>query len=255
MLPLITTNPKSLPISQATVTADWAAVRNWLNGAGQFERAKLFCQVMAGFELLALKKVHGIKVGGDQKSGSNCNDCNSISWEEILHRETGMAQRTSYYFMQMAKAAAPRLKKLPILNDFDPGAQPLSQLPAPQKEALETAVKKLTDGQTQKEFGESLGLWKVPQGSGATGRKPGEGGRKKLSLAEQAELLKVQAAQDWEDLAKYLSVYVHKFTVLPDLDVNAQIALLERALTARKTWLNQPLNNRQPKLIAEILNH
>jgi hypothetical protein len=233
----------------------WDGARKWITAATRFEQCKLFCQVMLGFELMALRKTHGIEPGGDRKSASfkaNSHDGNLIAWEDVLVRETGLAQSTAYRFMDMAKAAAPRLKKLAALKDFVPGAQPIAALPAPQQEALETAVKKLTDGHTQKEFGESLGLWKKPQGSGATGRKPGEGGRKKLSLSEQAELLKLQAIEDWKALEKSHTAYRHKFTVLTDLEVTAQIAALEKALTARKTWLKQPLNARDPKAIEAL---
>ena len=41
-------------------------------------------------------------------------------------------------------------------------------------------------------------------------------------------------------------------TILPDADVLAQIARLEQALKARKAWLKQPINQRDPKAIAAM---
>jgi hypothetical protein len=208
--------------------------------------------VMVGFELAALQKAHGIHNGGVHGSLSHDGKVKD-DWETILKKETGLSQSTAYRFMSMAKAAAPRLKKFPALKNFDLFAKPLSMLPAPQREAMEHAVKKITDGKTQAEFGEQLGLWKKPQGSGATGRAPGEGGEKKrLSIAEMAAAHREMAAVQWLALEKMLGSYRDKFLVLTDHAVAAQIAVLEPGLNARKAWLKQPLNKREPKVIAEL---
>ncbi len=243
----VTLNPQPSTVTSGT----WDSARHWLNYAGQFERCKLYCQVMLGFELVALKKQRGVTHGNNQHTGRT--DQNDLStWDEIVERELGLKHGNSIRFEAMAKAAAPRLKKFPGLKDFDPITKPIDQLPAPQKAALEKGLHKMTDGQTQKEFGEQLGLWKKPQGSGALGRKPGEGGRKKLSLQQQAELLKAAAADDWQQIDNRLSVYKDKFTCLTDTDVVAQIAMLDKALKARNEWLKQPANKRNPKTIEQL---
>ena len=236
--------------SPVIVTATWDGARHWLNAAGMFEQGKLFSQVMVGFELAALQKTHGI-VNGSKAHLSQ--DGKGDDWETILKKETGLSQSTAYRFMSMAKAAAPRLKKFPALKNFDLFAKPLSLMPAPQREAMENAVKKITDGKTQAEFGEQLGLWKKPHGSGATGRAPGEGGeKKKFSIAEMAAAHQEMAAVQWFALEKMLGSYRDKFLVLTDHAVEAQMAALEQALNARKAWLKQPQNKREPKVIAEL---
>jgi len=258
---------KSESKSPVVIAGTWDGARHWLDTAKMFEQGKLFAQVMAGFELLALQKAAGVKHGGDRSSSQNGNL--KPDFETILKKETGLSQSTAYRFMSMAKAAAPRLKKLPALRGFDPTANALASLTAPQAAAMATAVRKLTDGKTQQEFGEQLGLWKKPQGSGATGRplltasgpqgeddqegdtEPVEEG-KKLTLAQEAELRKQQAAQNWAALDKGLTAYADKFILLPDTDVEAQIAGLEQALKARREWLKNPVGKRDAKAVADL---
>ena len=250
-----------------TVTGTWDGVRHWLDTARMFEQGKLFAQVMTGFELMELQKNNGIQNGSKAHLSQNGKG----DWESILKKEAGLAQSTAYRFMSMAKAAAPRLKKLPLLKDFDPMAKPLSTLSAPQREAMATAVKKLTDGKTQAEFGEALGLWKKPPGAGVTGRKPtalppgesageaGEAGeaetaepKKKLTLTEETALRREQAELDWHGIARGLAAYKDKFLLLTDADITAQIATLEQALNARKAWLKEPVTKRDALAISRL---
>ena len=250
------TNPAN-PAARVTITATWNGVRHWLNAANLFEQGKLFAQVMTGFELLALKKACGVMPGNNQHTArfsqigksSSAGSSAANDWEIILQQEAGMGQSTAYRYMEMARAAAPRLKKLPALNSFDPFTQPMSQLPAPQREAMETAVRKLTDGKTQTDFFEDL----YKTGGRGPGREPGcDNGRTKLSLSEAAALRRTQADADWRALARMLAAYRDKFVLLADDDIIAQTAALEQALNPRKAWLKQPLNQRQPRAIEEF---
>jgi hypothetical protein len=247
----LTTTDRQSPVH---ITPTWDAARSWLEGAKRMEQGKLFCQVMFGFTLQALHKEHGIKHGGERGASSHDGNLVGDKWEDIVSKETGLGLSTAYRYVDMAKAALPRLRKLPALKNFDPATQPICALSSGQHHALEVAVKKITNGQTQKEFGESLGLWKKIQGSGAKGRKPGEGGRKKLSLGEQAELLLLQATEDWKSIDLKLGVYGVKFMVpgISDTDIAAQVARLESAISARKTWLKQPHNQRDKKFREQI---
>jgi len=238
------------PSTPAQITGTWDGARQWISAAGLFEQGKLFCQVMAGFELMELHKNHGITNG----SKAHLSHDGKGAWDEILAKETNLSSSTAYRFMDMAKAAAPRLKKIVALRGFDPLNKPMALLTAPQKEALQAGVRKLTDNKTQKDFGEDLGLWKKHQGAGATGRAPGEGGSRKLSISERAELLKVQAVEDWAEMADMFKVYCGKFTVLSDTSVEAQIAVLERHLTARRAWLKQPKTNRVASAIEHLFD-
>jgi hypothetical protein len=251
------------PSTPAQITGTWDGARQWISSAGLFEQGKLFCQVMAGFELVELHKRHGVvngsnqhqmRVSQDGKTSGIRGSGEKLNWDEVLAKETNLSSSTAYRFMDMAKAAAPRLKKIVALRGFDPLNKPMALLTAPQKQALQAGVRKLTDGKTQRDFCEDQGLWKKPQGSGATGRAPGEGGSRKLSLGERAELLKVQAVEDWAETADMLKVYRGKFTVLSDTSVEAQIAVLEKHLTARRAWLKQPKTNRVALAIEHLFD-
>ena len=246
--------------SPVSVKGTWDGVRYWLNAAKAFEQGKLFSQVMVGFELLALHKAFGISQGKrsdlvphhfPHAGGSDANSDSSTadSWEELCKREAGIGDSTGYRYMDMAKTATPRLKQLPGLKNFNPFKRSLSKLKPAMREELQSAVKKLTDGKSQGEFFDDL----YKQKSGGTGREPGcDGTKKKLTLSEEAALRQQEAAQDWTACDRQLWAYKDKFTVLTDTDVTAQIARLEQALNARNAWLKQPLNDRQPKLIADM---
>ena len=232
--------------SAVTVTATWDGVRHWQHAAKMFEQGKLFSQVMIGFELLALHKANGISQG---KRSDLSHVGTSEDWDSILEEEAGLSRSTAYRYMDMAKAAAPRLKKLPALKNFDPFATSLAKLGEPQRAALTSAVKKLTDGKSQADFFNEL----YKQGGAGTGREAGcENNKKKLTLAEELALRKQCAGLDWNALALGFAAYKDKFLLLTDHEVEAQIAILDLQLTARKAWLKQPANNRQPAVISDL---
>jgi hypothetical protein len=232
--------------SPVQITSTWDGVRYWRNAAQMFEEGKLFCNVMTGLELLSLYKANGIQRGGDR---ANPQPAGLLTWEEICKKEAGISDDTARRYMDMAKVAAPRLKKLPALKNFDPFNTPFAKLAGPQREALTNAVKKLTDGKSQADFFDTL----YKTGGKGTGRAPGcDNPRKNLSLSEEAALRKELAVGDWVAIWKILSAYQDKFLMLADHDVEAQVAVLEKHLAARRAWLKQPLNRRDPKAITEI---
>lgn len=241
---LSTTN--QLPI---TVKGTWESARQWHSAAGQFEQCKLYCQVMLGFELLALQKEHA-QQGKRTDLGATIPHDGKKLFTDLIEQEMQFGCSSAYRFMDMAKAAASRLKKLPELRDFNPIGVPLIDWTPPQREALQSGVRKLTDGQTQKEFAEQLGLWKVPQGQNGGNANPVP--RRKLTLTEQAEALRKQAAEDWLVISNMLETYAAKFCALPDEDIDAQIAVIDQASTARKTWLRQPKTARDPQAIGRL---
>src|ERR1043166_4891709 len=193
-------------------SASWDTVRRWISNVAMFENCKLFCQVIVGFELMALRKEYGITHGGARKSSQRIS---GLTWPEILKKESGLSESTAYSLIQMARAAMPRRKKHPVLQTFIPGETPLSALPSPQKNALEQVVKKLTDNMTQTDYFERMGIWKNFNHREGLGRRPGEGGKRRLSLHEQKQLLVQQADQHWfhpqEGLAASLIIYGIKF--------------------------------------------
>ena len=235
------------------ITGTWNGARQWMSAASLMEQGKLFCQVMVGFELIELHKKHGVTHGDNQHDGRTSHDGKS-TWDEILQSETGMSTSTAYRFMDMAKAAAPRLKKLPELRQFDPLAKPLALLTAPQKEALTTGVRKLTDGKTQKEFGEQLGLWKKPPGNpDATG-----GEARKLTTAEQSDKARDKALKDSGRMGLAIKESNANFFLLTDtndLELDAQIAVLEFAIKLRKLWSRTPKAKRDAKVIESMIQH
>lgn len=235
---------KSEVKSPVAITATWDGVRHWLNAAKLFEQGKLFSQVMTGFELLALHKANNIQRGGDRANPQNGA---LLTWEEILVKETGLADSTARRYMDMAKAATPRLKKLPALKNFDPFSTPMAQLAAPQREAMETAVKKLTDGRTQTDFFEEL----YKTGGGNADAKGGKS--RKLSAEEQAEKLKAMALADSGQIGVLLTSSNANFFLLEDLEVNAQIAELDFALKLRRAWLATPKDKRDAKTVSKAI--
>ena len=215
------------------VAGSWEGARRWRDAARKLEEGKLFAQVMLGFELLTLKSLHS-----QQGKRSDLASGGTRTWKELLENELGLSEETTRRLTLMAEAAKPKLKKLPALASFDPSTTSVSALPADVQEALSGVVRKITDGQTQTEFMEELGLVKSRGNKG--GRGKGSGGSKSLSLAEQSELMTELARKDWRELEKgLLADYQDKFLLLPDPEIEGQIGALEKALAARRAWLRQ----------------
>ena len=234
-------------------TGTWDGARHWLTSGQRCEQLKLFCQVMLGFELIALHKSHGVTHGDNQHDGRISHDGIS-TWDDIMLKETGLSHSGGYRFMDMARNAAPRLKKIPALKNFDPAAQSIAALPAAIGTALEKAVKKLTDGHTQKEFGEMLGLWKKP--SGNPNAKGSGQLAKKLTTEEEARLLREMAMTDSGAMGKSIIASNRNFFLLTevnDLEVDAQVAVLEHAFKLRRAWLAMPKSKRDPAALEPIL--
>lgn len=245
-------SPRGCPLA---ITGTWEGARAWLSYARKFEECKLWSQVMLGFELLELHRKMNVKRGGDRRSVTAQIKPNNLglNWEDTCRKEADLSDTAAGYVMKMAQAAAPRLRKMIGAKDLDLINTPISELPEVQRTLLSDAVKKITDGKTQMDFGIEFGVYKKPQGSGAKGRKPGEGGKRKLTLEEQAALMRQMAVEDWFSLDQGLAGYRVLFTVLPDEDVMAQMARLEQALVARRAWLKQSRTARDVKAIEELL--
>lgn len=231
------------------ITATWDGVRHWINAAKMFEQGKLFSQVMTGFELLALHKANGISQGKRTDLSTNLPH-DAGSWSEIVKKEAGISDDTARRYMDMAKAAAPRLKKLPALKNFDPFTNNIAQLPEPQREALSSAVKKLTDGKSQADFFNEL--YKQPSGN----PNPKDGGdRTPKTTAQQAEAAYNIAMENSGWMGKAVTASNKDFFLTAkesDLEVDAQIDVIEFALKIRKKYRNTPRANREA-VVTEIL--
>lgn len=132
---------------------------HWLNAMRGFEECKLYCQVMFGLELIPLWKA-AVKNGGDRVSSSFQNLETALPTREEIVKATGLSESLLYEIMRTAREAAPRLRKLPLLKDFDPTIHPICELTPPQREAVSSAVKKLTNGKTQVQLQLELGIYK-----------------------------------------------------------------------------------------------
>lgn len=179
---LVTTTPLAFPAESNT----WDAVRYWVGTSARFAQASLACQVMAGFALRELHAASKIKPGnpnpetgrGNQLPNDSVIDHGGKSWPEIVKAEAGISDDTARNWMAMADKLKSKWKKLPIKDRLSAlmTVAP-SQWQETDAKLISDAVHKATDGRTQLEFMWELGIAKKPQGSGARGRKPGEGGR------------------------------------------------------------------------------
>lgn len=182
---------------------DWDLAKKFTRGAEQFERCKVACQLLAGLELIGLYKKYGIKRGGDRRSNPNHL---GLKWEDLVKKQLGISDETARNWMGMAKAAAPRLKKIGGFKDL-----PLLELaphawPENQQQLLEKAVHKITDGKTQLEFMFELGIAKKPHGhrlvDGSLDRKyhsTRADGSPRAERRSQVELKQEEVREEWDN--------------------------------------------------------
>ncbi len=152
------------------VLGTWEAARSWLGYAKQFEQCKLFAQTMLGFELLEQQRKNGVKHGNNQKASTSQL---GKPWEELLEEELKIPKSSAYRFMEMAKKAAPKLRRMIGIKGLDLLNTPISKLPMVQQHMLTDAVKKLTDGKTQLELGIELGMYRAAKAGANPGDKRG----------------------------------------------------------------------------------
>jgi hypothetical protein len=269
----------------------WALVRRYVELEARFERARLACQVMIGFELLELRKFYGITPGRPRlqpvldaensnetgvynsaasaelsekarkqglSSGSNCisaegdKNFSEGQWPRILQAEAGLKERTAEIYMNLARACRPRLKRLHgtdrlrALLDLSP-----SQWTAEDTELVDAAVRKLTNGRTQMEFMCELGLVCLPPGYRARGTYHPR--HEPSSVEEELRVAREIARNDWRQIDRLLDLYGGKFLLLQDDEVQAQCAILETLLQARRKWLAEPAARRRPVSVDEAL--
>ena len=178
-LTVLPTAPETIDIEPAAPAVDgWQKVRRYAEHAALFQRASLACQIMAGFELIALRdatkrqgKRSDTSSGSRKKLAANTSGSRNNSGEGFLaevQKLGGISQSTAYEWMEMAKVAKPRLAKgdldLAVILEKNPGA-----LSPAEQELLKKAVHKISDGRKQMEFLLECGAIKAPQGSAAKG--------------------------------------------------------------------------------------
>jgi hypothetical protein len=225
--------------------------KEYLFLAANFERSKLFAQVLAGVELLALHKASGVK-RGIKKDGEQPK-----AWEATLD-EIGLSRTTAFRLMEMATAAIPRIKKNPDLAKLDLSAISIASLPAPQAKALETTVRGITENRTQADFCNDLGIYNKGAKPKAAASKPSSPKKGDVATSIQAAAQRAadEAESNWFELVQTnLFDYAAAFTVLTDAQVSAQIRALQIALKRRQAWLDTPTDKRNTGLIEDEFRH
>lgn len=161
------------------VPPSWDRARSILSGIKLTIRLSLAGQVMLGAELQELKKSLGfVGSGGNRRSSPQVADFNS--WADLVKAELEISVDTADRMIESWEAAKLKLKKLggaPALIGIL--ECPPADLNAVQRQTLEAAVAKVTDGETQKALLEELRLVKRHDTSGIGGdtsqhRKPTE---------------------------------------------------------------------------------
>lgn len=246
---------------QTNAPASWGQVKYWAQTAAKGAMVMTAAAVMAGFTLIDLrKKMAAQGKRNDLDDTTSPHDVAKLSadkcgWQHNIKQYAGVSDETARRWMISAEGVRARWKKNPPQERLrELMRMPVSDWNEADTELVFKSLAKAIDGATMVEFMRELGLAKKPQGAGATGRLPEcDNSKKKLSLSEEAALRKTQALEDWVVNWKQLTAYGEKFILLTDDQITAQCATLEQALKARKEWLKQPANKRNPKAIAEMV--
>ena len=239
--------PASLPSTDLEVTGDWVRVRRYTEAARQFGRAQVACQVLAGLELIELRKQNKIRPG-------RTTDPMAPQWADLVAEHAGISDDTARNWIRMAEGVRPRLKKLPGVGALfrELLEVPLHQLTVEQHHLLEEAVHKATDGMTQIEFLRELGIAKQPAGHGATGGDRGGRRPPKSLVPPTEEAMQAVARADWVQIETVLDASRANFCLLNDFEVEAQIATFELHVKARRQWLRVAKKDRTPETYAAV---
>lgn len=237
--------PADVP-NDLVIAGEWDRVRQYAQAAREFGRAQVACQVMAGLELLELRKRHRVTTGKHVNEGP--------SWPDLVAEHAGISDDSARRWIAMAEGVRPRLKKLPGVGALfrELLERPLHELTVEQHHLLEQAVHKATDGMTQIEFLRELGIAKLPPGHGVKGGARGGGRPPKSLVPPSEEEMQAAARSDWGQLYAILDASRASFAILNDFEVDAQIATLELHVKARKAWLRVPKKDRTQPLLQQI---
>lgn len=241
--------PSSLPSPSfdLEVTGDWVRVRRYSEAARQFGRAQVACQVLAGLELIELRKQNRVRAGRPA-------DATAPQWPDLVAEHAGISDDTARNWIRMAEGVRPRLKKLAGVGAMfrELLEVPLHQLSVEQHHLLEQAVHKATDGMTQIEFLRELGIAKQPAGHGATGGDRGGRRPPKSLVPPTEEAMQAVARADWVQIETVLDASRANFALLNDFEVEAQIAVFELHIRARRAWLRVPKKDRNPETFGAV---
>lgn len=156
------------------VPPSWDRARQLLAGIKLYLRISLAGQVMLGAELQQLKRELGFTGSGRRPQASQ-----QKTWAQHVKDELDLSADTADRMIGSWEAAKAKLKKLggqPALLAIM--ETPPATLTAVQRQTLEAAVAKVTDGETQKSLLEELKLVKLHDTSGIGGDTSAHRGKK-----------------------------------------------------------------------------
>lgn len=239
--------PAAVAAGELDIEGDWGRVRRYSEAARQFGRAQVACQVLAGLELIELRKQNRVRAGRHVADGAP-------TFADLVAEHAGISHDTAHRWIAMAEGVRPRLKKLPGVGALfrELLEVPLHRLSVEQHHLLEQAVHKATDGMTQIEFLRELGIAKQPAGHGATGGDRGGRRPPKSLVPPSEEAMQAVARADWVQLETVLDASRANFCLLNDFEVEAQIAVFELHVKARRAWLRVPKKDRTPETYAAV---
>ena len=250
---------KLIQFTAAPQAGTWDSARFWLTTSKSMEQGKVFCQVMIGFDLLALKKTQGIEHGTNRfTADEKTSQIGKSTWVETLESELKLPHTTAYRFMEMASAASPKLKKFAEASTLPLLEKPLTDFSAKEREALEAVVHKVADGKTQTEFSQWAGITKKPPGNPNLGGNHGGDyaaaaakRNEQLPLDEQLKIARKVACED-------LGFACHRleegaWMVLDDSQVEAVLGTIEAVAKGMRKWVGLPQKQR-PAHRDEILD-
>jgi len=211
-------------LPQPLAPASWDSVRRWTGLAAQFGRCSIACQVMAGFELLALHEEQQVR-GGRPKE--KLGHGGRVSWRGLIEKELQIPGRTGDRWMHMAelfqakygKLNAP--ERLRALLEVSP-----RQWSNEDTNFMVNFLDEVTEGKSQAQFMIDLGLRKQPKALPAPKAPP-----------TPADVSAAEAAGEWRDLRARIERYGIKFVALDDAAVQAQMNVAATMFQAREQWL------------------
>jgi hypothetical protein len=188
------------------VAPSWDRAREILSGIRLALRLSIAGQVMLGMELHELKRSLGFVHGGNRRS----EGAPDKTWEAWVRDELNLSRDTADRMIAMSEAARLKLRKLggepALLGILD---TPPAALDAVQRQTLQAAVDKITDGETQRGLLEELRLVKCHVSPSEEAQRAGGSAQRRQPSEEQlawnwaggtviAELSHVRAAPNYE---------------------------------------------------------
>lgn len=215
----------------------------WKEAEEGFERCTLLSRVMQGLCLSELRKLHGTANRGNPALRNSPK--RSENWADYVKSRWGFSDDKARILIQMADAARPRLRKLAEQAQAGLGSildKPIAQLSDVETATLKQVTHKLTDGKTQYELQQELGLFKEPAMRG--------GKREKAGPEETPEEKEARVLGELRDLFALRIAGIEHATedaswrLVEDVQIEHAIDVLEAFISGAREWLKTPKSKR-----------